>query len=223
MATKRIKSEVRIPVSELQPGGAIASLLHTSDGAEAVAGFLMLLGMDGIGADMTVRAKGLEYPIGRQGLENLFAGWMPDSKSSEAVDELIRAGIVTISEGRISVPLYERYVRTESKSASRMRTIRAQRKCRDIQYVEKNECAQCDAIEAHNVTYSESQRDVFLAHNVTGNASQCDTLSERKESFIKEKNEARKFKKREETDSPSLRFASSRCRTQNYLTTSLQK
>lgn len=207
MAAKRIKTEIRMQVSELQPGGRLAGLINEGNGRDALVGFMMLLCVDGVDSDMTIHAGGQSIPLGRENIENLFESWMPQCNAREAVSALLDARLMDMSAGQITVPLFEQFVHSEGLSAGRMRTMRAQRKGRDIQSVEKNECAQCDAIEAHNVTEGVSQCDASTMHNVMNMPSQSDSPPQ-KEKEAKRKNIC-EFKEREETDSPSLSIASS--------------
>ena len=211
ISRKRIKTDLRIPVAMLQNPGTLASLIHdTKAGAEALAGLLMLLSMDGVGSDMIIAANGFAVPLSCQNIEALFSIWMPQGNAKEAVAALFDAGLMTMSEMRIVVPFFDQFVHTEGESASRMRAKRAQRKGCDDQSVAMNGRAQCDGSKAHTVTEKSSQSDGAKAHNVTEETSQCDTALIRKERLIKEKNKIRDFKEREEKSSAPLLFAS-RC------------
>ena len=207
MSTKRIKAGLKIPSSELKPEGRIATLIREDNGPEALVGFMMLLGMDGVDGDLTIHAGGQSIPLGRENIENLFVSWMPQCNAREAVSALLDAGLMDMSAGQITVPLFEQFVHTEGLSAGRMRTMREKRKGRDTQSVERNECVHGDAIEAHNVTEGVSQCDASTMHNVMNIPSQSDNPPQ------KEKEAKRKklceFKEREEIDSPSLPIASS--------------
>lgn len=204
MSAKRIKAGIRIPVSELQPGGVIATLIQEDKGAEALGGFLRLLSMDGIGSDMTIQATGLSIPLRRENVESLFTSWMNHCDARDVVDKLVMAGLVVESNGRLEIPNFDIYVHTEGLSAGRMRAMRAQRKCPAIQSVEMEGHAQCDVTEAHKVTVGASQSDGSAVHNETEEASQCDTKLIRKERLIKEKNnKVCVFKEGGERRSPS--------------------
>ena len=208
ISRKRIKTDLRIPVAMLQNPGTLASLIHdTKAGAEALAGLLMLLSMDGVGSDMIIAANGFAVPLSCQNIEALFSIWMPQGNAKEAVAALFDAGLMTMSEMRIVVPFFDQFVHTEGESASRMRAKRAQRKGCDDQSVAMNGRAQCDGSKAHTVTEKSSQSDGAKAHNVTEETSQCDTALIRKERLIKEKNKIRDFKEREEKSSAPLLFA----------------
>ena len=192
-------------VSELQPGGRLAGLIKEGNGRDALVGFMMLLCVDGVDSDMTIHAGGQSIPLGRENIENLFESWMPQCNAREAVSALLDARLMDMSAGQITVPLFEQFVHTEGLSAGRMRTMRAQRKGRDIQSVERNECAHGDAIVAHNVTEGVSQCDASTLHNVMNMPSQSENQPQEERS---KEEDLTMNKKREEKISPSLLFAS---------------
>ena len=154
-----------------------------------MAGFLMLLAMDGVSGDMTIHANGIDLPIGPQSLENLLDCWMPTGKASVAVAELFRAGIVTMSNGRISVPQYEKYVRTENESTSRVRACRERKRQMKISGKDEVASLHCHAWHVADETQEALHSNELKHCNVIGlplhgnEASQKEKSDKRKNIF----------------------------------------